>query len=296
VKSEAGKQSWRTWKEKHAKLEADYLEAQKRENAVKSEVERLQKEYQQRVDPKDVEALKKERDEIALRLRIHDVREDPSWQKEIERPLAEAMAKAKSSVRPEHRVALERLLAQPPSDERFDAIEQIVSELSPLRQQQVATQLAEVDRINQRREALMSDQKSLADRFAAFKREEEERAATSSKAELEQTVEAVLKRASDPQNGLGVFQSDRDAVEQARTYAMADPSPQNRANLAAWAVQGQRSVALLKAAGAEIEKLNAQISKLTQAQPTGGTAAPGSAPKKPMSFVEAINQSMTTGG
>jgi hypothetical protein len=305
TKSEEGKKGWKTWKENFKKLEVERdtlrKEREDLEKSLRSQIEGITKELEVAkkgyIPPDEIEALKKEREELRLKLRVRDVQEDPSWQEQIAKPLKEHMDSALQAVPREQRALLERLLSQPPSDARMDALDDLAQSLSPIRQTKLGAAVAEIDKVNKRREALMSDQKALADRYEAFQKESAQAQSTRIKQEHQSAIDSLLKIASDPQKGLGVFipgadeqgkQSAYEAASKARAYATSDLSPQDRANLAAWAVQGEHSVALLRAAHDEISKLRSQLEKVTAAKPSGGASVSGTPDAKPAGFMEAF--------
>lgn len=294
IKSDEGRKNWRTWKEQHSKLEAEHAslkkEREEAEKALKAEIERLTREVGQRPDPKDFEAIKKEREEAQFKLKLKDVTEDPSWQKEIERPLADWLEKARTNAPRESRTQLERLLLQPPSDERNDAIEQLVVGLSPLKQTAIANAMIEIDKVNARKTALLSDHKRLVTEFETYtKREQEERKAAEYQA-IENAAKSIISKLSDPQTGFGVLKGNKENAETAIRYATAELTPSDRATLAAWAVQGQKSQELLTAAADEIGKLKAQVAKLTSVTPGGGSQLSSQPKTEPTGFVEAVLQ------
>lgn len=286
IKSEAGKKSWQKYKEETA---AKIAEFEKQTSSVRSELEKATKALEEArknaVDPAEIERLRKEKadiqkekEDLYTRLRLKDIQEDPSWRADIEVPRQTALQDAKSNVPKEIRSHLERLMAEPPSDERNDAIEELVRDLSPLKQTNVAMAVRQHDAVLKKQEALLSNHKTLVSEYDQFQqnrtRSEQERA----QKELETTVDSILAAASDPVKGMGVFQptdskdeSKQQALERvrlAREMAMADPTPRNRANMAAWAVQGQQSIPLLNAAREEIVRLQAQLKKFESGSPS----------------------------
>ena len=290
IKSDKGKENWRTWKQKYSKLETDYSESQKKiteyEAKLKAEVDRLTGEMSRRVDPTEYEALKKERDEVQFKLRLKDVQEDPSWQSQIVKPMSDALELARQNCPRENRVQLERLLTQAPSDERTDAIEELVSGLSPLKQTNIARAMNEVDAVMKKRESLLADSKGLVQRYEEFQKRTAEESKLSARRELETEADAVLNAAI--KSGFGIFKDSPENVTLARQYATSDLSARDRAHIAAWAVQGQKLTPLLQEAAAEIEKLKGQIAKMTATAPRGGSAAAAPQTGKPASFREAV--------
>lgn len=313
IKSEKGRNSWKEWKAKFDAVAKERDEFQTKlketEAGLKSDLQRVQSELdsakKNAIDPKEIEALKAERDEIRLRLRMRDVKEDPSWKSEIEQPLELALQEAQMNVPKELRTTLKRLMLEPPSDARQDAIEQLIGELSPLKQVNVANALRAADAVNAKQAALLSNQKQLTEQYESYQKAERERQEAHKRSEFEKSVDEILSRATDPVKGLGVFQPIDDKPESkqaaleaarlARQYAAAEPNGRNMANLAAWAVQGEKSIPLLQAAHAEIQRLNAQLEKLTSKSPTSTSTPTGSQSQpaaKVVSFADKVRELM----
>lgn len=317
IKSEKGRNSWKEWKAKFDAVakERDEFQTKLRETeaGLKSDLQRVQSELdsakKNAIDPKEIEALKAERDEIRLRLKMRDVKEDPSWKSEIEQPLELALQEAQMNVPKELRTTLKRLMLEPPSDARQDAIENLIGELSPLKQVNVANALRAADAVNAKQAALLSNQKQLTEQYESYQKAERERQEAHKRSEFEKSVDEILSRATDPVKGLGVFQPIDDKPESkqaaleaarlARQYAAAEPNGRNMANLAAWAVQGEKSIPLLQAAHAEIQRLNAQLEKLTSKSPTS-TSTPTGAQSQPaakvVSFADKVRELMGNSG
>lgn len=317
IKSEKGRNSWKEWKAKFDAVAKERDEFQTKlketEAELKSDLQRVQSELdsakKSAVDPKEIEALKAERDEIRLRLRMRDVKEDPSWKSEIEQPLEAALQEAQMNVPKELRTTLKRLMLEPPSDARQDAIEQLIGELSPLKQVNVANALRAADAVSAKQAALLSNQKQLTEQYESYQKAERERQEAHKRSEFEKSVDEILSRATDPVKGLGVFQPIDDKPESkqaaleaarlARQYAAAEPNGRNMANLAAWAVQGEKSIPLLQAAHAEIQRLNAQLEKLTAKSPTS-TSTPTGAQSQPtakvVGFADKVRELMGNSG
>ena len=310
IKTEEGKKGWKEWKAKHDQTVKERDEFQKKytetESSLKGQLDQITKDLAEAkklmVDPKEIEAMKAERDDLRLRLKIKDVQADPSWASEIEAPYQAALSELRMNVPKDQRDALERLALQPPSEARNNAIDEIVNDLSPLKQYTVAGVLKQIEAVSAKRNALMADQKALAERYDAFQKSRQEQSSAEQRQQLESAIDNVMKLATDPEKGLGVFRpvdstpeakkAADAAASKARDWASLDLDPKTRANLAAWAVQGEMSVKLLSAAHEEITKLQAQVNKLTNATPGGGAANGTVAPSKPASFIEAVKAQM----
>lgn len=310
VKTEESRKGWKEWKAKHEAVLKERDEFKQKytetETSLKQQIDQVNRELAEAkkgfVDPKEIETLKAEREDLRLRLKLKDVQEDPSWKGEIEQPLSAAIEDARQNAPKESRALLARLMMEPASEARNDAIEDIVRDLSPLKQFNIAQAIKTADTVNAKKSALLADQKRLAASYEEFQRTSAERESAESRAKLESAVEAVLKQATDPENGLGVFKpvdatpeaksAAQEAAHKARRWASSDLKPDDRARLAAWAVQGEQSVKLLSAAHSEIVKLQKQIDSLTTATPSGGASTGESKSSKPLSFIEAVKAQM----
>ncbi len=285
IKSEKGKSDWKTFKTKlaeaekiKAELETKYTTETGTLKQQKEELERQFNELKSKADPEAFERLKGEREELSLRLRVKDVTSDPEWQKAFVAPVNEAMKEALAMVPAELQKKAEWMLKQPDSQERTEALEEMIGGLRPLAQSRFANALSKIDGTRARADALLADTPKLVERYEASRRVHGEAQANQAKVDKNRTFEAVASKftalpyAETPEESAKVAQ---EAVAQARTY-FESGDPEATARMANWAVFGEKAFPRITHLETALKNANDMIKQLQGSKPGNGSVNQGS--------------------
>lgn len=292
IASEEGKKSWKTWKEMHGKVLAE-------RDQLKAEISTLKK------STVDVEALRRERDDLDQRLRRTSIEKHPNFVRAFEKPVSEAIERAKSVLPQDKHAVVERLFREAHNDARTNAIEEIAQDLRPYAANEFLNAAMAAANTIRAREAALKEEGALSTQL----QEQEKAAEQKRKASIQEKAEGVfrdaLEMAQKAEGGLPIFQRQdgnedhNNAVEarvaEAKKILLGDNTPHEIAQAAFWAVQGKESIKLLRAAEAEIQRLQKTVEKLSGAAPRpsqNGTGTGGGEQDKPMGWLEAIRQKM----
>jgi hypothetical protein len=302
--SPEGKADWKKLKSELAAIrtERDALKTDW-DGKLKSEREAaaaaLKAEYESKL--RDFDNLRTEHEKLSGEFKRVAVEATPEWKTRFVEPIKSAVEQAKKIVGSEKGTQLAMLLEMPESEYRTNALESLVGELSPMRQQQVAALAMRVSEVQAARDAARADHGKYAEEHAAQSQRAQEAQAAKQKEDGERFYRRTLDWATKT---LPVFQEreGNEAVnklvgenrEKLRNLLLGQNDPEALGQTAAWALYGQYAGNMLSAAAAEMEKKDALIAKLQGAQPRQGTTSSagggGGAAEKPMTFLQAIKR------
>lgn len=245
-----------------------------------AQVEKELTETKARFNPEEYERLKTEREELFQKVRLLDVTRTPEWQKEFNVPMERAVKHVVAQVAEENKAKVEWLLKQPPSNQRTEALEEIASDMGPLRAGQIGIGVAAYDDVRSRMEAVLADEKNLVERHTQFQKEQDEANQAASKLkvakEFEATFETVKKDFAE--SGLPIFTriegneahnaEVEKAINEAKSLAQNDDRAV-RTRLAFGAVMGKHAVTALNAIIDENKKLTEMVAQFQRGLPSG---------------------------
>lgn len=155
-----------------------------------------------RPDPREIEAIKKERDEYSNRLQQLDVERHPKFQAYFEQKTGATLGLAKSIVGEANAKRLQDALEMPDGKFRDDALEEIYSELKPIQQNRLGAVVVDYDKIRQERSQHVSESRANWQKL----QEDGQRQQQQTQAQYVKAFEDQTAMATDPKNGLPVFQ------------------------------------------------------------------------------------------
>jgi hypothetical protein len=221
-------------------------------------------------------ALQKERDDLVARLEVGFVEKSPIFEQQFKPRLEAALAAAKVAAGPADAERVATLLQQPESAWRDQQIEEVlVGMTSPLRASKLAGALAELDRIQAEKSAVIANSSQNFKLLQTRAQEAEARAQQERSHRLNSTFESELKE----WEAAGVTP---DEVAAARSvYSGNGASLQDASRAALWGAVGPRVVQQLQTVQAEKAELEAELKRLRGAQPGVGAGGSGALPSTP---------------
>lgn len=244
---------------------------------------------------KEIEALRKENEEYSKQLRLVAVTRHPKFKNYFDTKINGALAQIKSCVPLDQVDNVTRLVRQPDSEQKDEAINGLLENMTTLqrvRMQGVLTSLASID--NEYETEIARANQDYEQMVAAGKTEQEQRVAGFNKL-LDDTVKGM----QDAKNGRPEYQvregqaewnaSVQKRIEAGRKLISGNLAPEVMFKAAFDAAAYPDVVAGYRAALGEVEKLKKQLAAMTAANPrvespkrTEPTSAqPGSAPHMP---------------
>lgn len=261
AKSPEAKSSW-------DKLKADREEKAKRVAALEAELLAVKQQF----DPEAYKKAKEENELLSLEIRKLGVERHPKFKEAFEKPIAEAVERAKKTIPAEYHKEVDKWLKQPDSAEK-DAALQVIYEALPPHKVGVFVRYVEDANlaIEKRSEALKQEGEWVA-RFEADQKAAEERARTQADALARSTFTNVLKtKFHDNPLFAETDPHYQDRVKSAESLLFGNNQPEQLAEAALYAEYGRSVEPLLRQAHDEIARLTEQVNKL---QAGGGIRTP----------------------
>lgn len=254
--------------------------AQLRDKLSKLEAERSQWE-QAKSAVDEAKRLKTERDEYDRILREVAAERHPDLIGPINKKVNDAVELAKMAVPAEQREAVAALLRQPESDQRDDAIENVLEGLSTMKRNRLIRAIQDVDVANRERSQLAQHSQQMI--------EQRQKEAQMAMAKAAQEFDAELNDWTNPENGVSILtekSGDLDhntrrasIVEQAKAIFNGKLTPREVSRAAIWASLAPALMEQAKGQASEIDKLRARITELEGGGPKPPpTAADEAAP------------------
>lgn len=282
-------------REAYEKLKAEHA-------AAKAELEKARS----ALTPTEYEAakvelakLKEERDSLSESLKVADVTRHPDFQREFVAPIKAAESRLLQYVPDNLKGTVKFLAEQPPSAQRLAALEQAVSELSPIAQAAVVNAVESYSNLIERRDAAVSQAKTYAEQLEQRRNQDAQRRASEQTEFVRRHIQDALTAAAEEiplfkerdgdEAWNGQVASRRAAVESLLTK---ETDPSKLAEAAVYAEIGRASVALLPAAEKKIAELTKQLEELKASRPMAPKQGALSQPDKPKSFMEAMKRAM----
>lgn len=284
IKSEKGRVDWKAKKAELAEIRKAKDDLEVRLNTEtgtlkeqKAELERQFNELKSKADPDAFEKLKQDHADVSLRLRVKDMTEDPQWQRAFVAPVNTAMKEALAMVPAELQKRAEWMLKQPDSEQRTEALEEMVGSLRPLAQSRFASAIAIIDGKRREADAILAEAPKYVEKFEASRRVHGETMANQAKVDRNRTFEAAVPKfaelpwADTPEEAAKVRQ---EAVATARSYYESG-DPEAQARMSNWAAFGEKAEPRIKHLSSELAKANDLIKQLQGSKPGNSSVVPG---------------------
>jgi hypothetical protein len=285
VKSEAGKNAWKTVKaerdqlakerdELRAKLESGGKESQTRISQIEAELNKAKAEF----DPVKFKQLSEEREQLWSTVRHLNVQALPEFKKNFTEPLKQLTQGVLASVSEADRPGLDWLLKQPQSAQRDQKLDEIMIGLSPLAASRIGNTVTRIDEIRARMENVLAQEEEVSKQYEAQQAADRERQTAQKKLEREQVLSAVASSIRS-QKFPGLTEVDGDdkhnasvnaAFAQAETLTkelLDNPDAERIAKISFLATAYQAAIPSMKRQFEKLQEAEATIAKLTAAQP-----------------------------
>jgi hypothetical protein len=278
VKSEAAKSNWKKLKEFKEAAEKRATEFEERMKVIQAEKEAREKEFadlRSQYNPDEIAKIKAEREQLHSQLRMRDVQALPEFKRFYTDPIEGAIKTATSLVPEEKRRQAEWLLRQPESPDRTAALESLAEGLSPLAAGRFGAVLDNLESKRSDMQSVLANEKDLVAGYEAQQIASRNKAIEAASRQLaESKIPVFTKIDGNDAHNKAVDESFQLAAKYATVSA-----PSQVAQLAHWAVVGQRIFPNLQEALKRAEKAEAQIAKMTAAAPKPGATPSGGAAK-----------------
>jgi len=282
AKSPEAKSSW-------DKLKAKAEAAEKARIEREAELLELKKNY----DPEAYKKALKEAEDLNLVVRRLNVEQHPKFQETFEKPLVEAIARAAKHVPETHRKEIEKLLRQPDSPAKDEAI-QAITEQIPLHKQVALSRAIEDASITLEKKAeALQQEAAWVEKFNKEQEESVNRNRVQAEAKIKTTLDTVLKEkfgdnplffpTSDSENQKELAQR---RIQAAQSLLTGQNTPEQLAEAVYYAEYGRAVQPLLVAAYNEIERLTKAQDRI--AGGNQGRASGGGSQQAP-SWRDAVN-------
>jgi hypothetical protein len=282
-------------REQYEKTKQEYKAAQ--EELAKLRGQLNPEEY--KVAKEELERLRAERAELMDTIKAVDFTRSPEFKSEIEAPLKAAESRMLQYVPENLKGTIRYLAEQPASAQRLTALEQAVSELSPIAQAAIVGAVENYSVLVDKRNAALENAKHFAGEIDKRRQAETSRRQQEAQAAIDRHIADALQAASEE---IPLFR-DRDGDEDwnakvksrrenVRKLLTAETDPSRLAEAAVFAEYGKQAIALLPRAEAEIKRLTDELDKLKSSRPGIPTGGGKGADPKPKSFAEAMKAAL----
>lgn len=266
---------WDAYKTKHrerltaketeiATLKSQMAELEKKANAVPG------------ANP-EFESLKKAHDELSEQLRLVSVENHPKFKQYYKSKIDGQIAQAKRIVGADKAEAIAGLLELPDSQYRSDKIEEMVADLSPLKQAQLGAVLNAVEDVRSERQSEIERAKTDAQKWQEESQRKAQASAVEQRTKIEGLFNQMLGELQDPEKGLAVFQTKtgddtwnkevEGRISQAKELLFGKPTVDQMLNIALRGVALAPVLRSHKALFEENQKLQEQVKSLSAAAP-----------------------------
>lgn len=252
--------------------------------------------------PQDYEQLKSKLSEHETLVQKFYVEHSPLFKQAYDDKIQRGIDEAKEVVGSINADQIGELLSLPPSSRRDAEIEALVADMPSFKQGALIQAMRDVRRLQKERAAELAKP---TENFKQLKDVEAQRASQEKLARLEVLDRAVKITASEASKQTVHFQriegneehNQRVAENEKmlREYATADLAPDDQAKLAMWAVRGLRSNQTDAIKDALIQKLQAELKAVGDANPSVNGGGKPTDRSKPMTASEKFAKAMKEG-
>lgn len=282
------------WKKKHDEVDSTW-------KTKNSELEKQLLEIKSQYDPDAFKKYKDQNLELTTTIRRLNVTKHPDFIQKFDKPIEDAVAKAKTIVPQEKHALVERLLRLPDSPDRDSDIQSLIETLPPFRQIQFGTIYDQAtSAVAARNNALVDEGKWVEQEEVRQKADQERRVATSKKA-AEDAFQKALgtwdasvfgKKEGDEEHN----KAAEERLSRARNVLFGNISPEEIAQVALQSSAIPYYEKTLKEAAAEIERLTAIVDKSSsRSQGKTTESAAKEQPEDAMSWVRRREQELLQG-
>lgn len=268
-------------KEREDVLSKERDELKKRLSELEPEYKALKEKPQL---PADYEQLKKERDAYDEQLKLLNVERHPKFKAYYEGKTNTVIESAKRIVGKDKANDVERILKMPDGDFKDTQLEELISDLSPIKQSQVGAAINELSRIESERQGEIANAKANYEKVMA----DQQGQAQSAYKQAEQLVDSVIKELSEGDKAMPFLQSRKDdenwnkdvqqRLELTKRISLGGTKdPKDFVKIIANGLGLPVVLTQLDTALSRIAELEAQNASLSAAQPKTGEGA-GAAP------------------
>lgn len=284
-------------------LREQYEKTKQELAAAKGELIKLQGQLSPeefKVAKEELERLKAESQELRDTLKAVDFTRSPEFKAEIEAPLKAAETRLFQYVPDNLKGTIKYLAEQPASPQKLAALEQAVSELSPIAQAAIVNAVEHYSGLVDKRNAALQNAQHYAGELEKRRQAESSKRQQEAQAAIERHIQDALAAASEEiplfrdKDGDDDWNSKlRNRRESVRKLLTAETDPARLAEAAVFAEYGRHAISVLPRAEAEIQRLTAELDKLKASRPGIPTGAGKGADAKPKSFVEAMKAALS---
>lgn len=258
AKSEEAKNSWQ-------KLKADREEKAKKLSALEAELLALKQQF----DPDTYKKTKEENEKLSETLRRLNVELHPKFQETFDKPLVQAIDRAKKSVPQELHGEVDKWLRQPDSPQRDRAIQELTEQLPVHKQAAFIRYVEDATVAIENKQNAISQEKEYVSKWEQEQQSTLERQKIQAEALAKSTFQNVLKEkfSNNPLFKIGDDEAknevSRQRIARAESLLFGQNSPDQLAEAAFYAEYGREVTPLLQKAYEELQSAYAQIDKLT---------------------------------
>lgn len=262
------------WKKKHDEAEATW-------KTKASELEKQLLDLKSQFDPDTFQKYKEQNLDLTTKIRRLDVTQHPEFIQKYDRPIEDAVARAKQFVPPEKHALVDRILRLPDSPERDTDIATLVEGLPQWRQSQFVSIYDQATAAVAARNNALADEKKWVEQDSVRQKTEQERRVAQSKQAAEAAFQKALStwdsnvftpKEGDPEQS----KAAEERLNRARNVLFGNISPEEIAQVALQSAAIPHYEKTLKEAALEIERLTNIVDKYTGRSngKTSETAAP----------------------
>lgn len=280
AKSPEAKSSW-------DKLKADRAEKEKLLREREAELLELKKQF----DPEAYKKFKEENEKLSQELRRLNVERHPKFKEAFEKPLAEAIDRAKRAIPANYHADADKWLKAPDSPEKDAAIQEITNSLPPHKAGAFIRYVEDAQiALDKRSEALKNEQEYIS-RFEAEQKSAQEKARMQAEASAKAVFQSVLQE-KFADNPLFTGEEAKPRIQYAESILFGENKPEQLAEAAFWASYGREVAPLLQKAHDELTAAYAQIDKLSgksMGKEAGAATSQAASSESPNDIWSAIN-------
>lgn len=250
----------------------------------------------------DVKALKEQLNQYDSIIRKTALTKHPSWSKQYEEPIENAIKAAKMVVGSDLSEEVETLLRMPDNAVKQQRLETLFDDLSAFKANRLAQLVATIDEKNFEKQEALNAWQETEKQYRTQEQQRENYLFRHTQEQLATAAEDIIRRVSDPHQGVEAFMEVEGQPEWNQAVATRrseikklirpDLSPHDLAELVMQSVAARTYRDLLIESHKENEKLSSQLNKIKATGPdyTQTTPSKGGDIRDVESFVDAVDR------
>lgn len=269
--------------------EAVKHEAVQRASKLELELKAAQEQLKKAPPPQDnteLERLRKENEQYDEMLKKAQLAEHPKFKAHYDGQIAAEIESAKKLVAPNKAEEVASLLGLPDSRERNRRLNEIVEDMDKVEAGKLVGAIGSIDKLQSGKAAELNNWRENIARTTELSRKEQELAASARHQSVEAAFTSVATKFSNEETGVELFRKVEGnddwnkgveaRLENVKKLTSANLTPQDQAEMAAWAMSGAEYRKLFLSQRVLVKRLQEEVASLKGGAPDLGSGGAGS--------------------